>query len=394
MNTVQRELPVPEPPERAHSERLQQIIRQEIAQAGGRITFARYMELALYAPGLGYYSAGLQKFGSGGDFTTAPETSALFSCCIARQCRQVLVQVPESDILEVGAGSGVMACDVLRECERLGCLPRQYLILELSAELRARQQERLEQSVPHLMARVRWLDVLPAPGFRGVVLANEVLDAMPVHRFRRDNGVVSECYVGHEAGRFVWCDGPVSDEVLAARLDSLLRDTQDLPVVLESEVGTLAAAWVGSVAQVLEYGLLLLIDYGYPRHEFYHPQRVQGTLQCHYRHRAHADPFFYPGLQDITAHVDFTAVAEAGHAAGLNVAGYTSQAFFLLACGLMEQVSERAADGAPEQLALMQQVKRLTLPDEMGELFKVIALTRGMDTALLGFSMLDNRGKL
>ncbi|MDP1708535.1 MAG: SAM-dependent methyltransferase [Gammaproteobacteria bacterium] len=390
-----RDLPTPDASEAAHSERLQQMIRHEIEQAGGRMTFARYMELALYAPGLGYYSAGFQKFGAGGDFTTAPEISALFACCIARQCQQVLRQVPESDILEVGAGSGAMACDVLIECERLGCLPRQYLILELSAELRARQQVRLEQCVPHLMQRVRWLDGLPQPGFRGVVLANEVLDAMPVHRFRLDEGVVSERLVGHEAGRFVWRHGPVSDAELAAYIDTLLPAMQGAPTVLESEAGVMVSAWISSVAQVIEQGLLLLIDYGYPRHEFYHPQRVQGTLQCHYRHHAHADPFRYPGLQDITAHVDFTAVAEAGHGAGLDVAGYTSQAFFLLACGLMDRVGEMGGAGSTaEQLALMQQVKRLTLPDEMGELFKVIALTRGIDTPLLGFSMRDNRGKL
>ena len=256
MNTVQRDLPAPGVSEAAHSERLQRIIRREIEQAGGRISFARYMELALYAPGLGYYSAGLQKFGAGGDFTTAPETSPLFAGCIARQCQQVLMQRTGSDILEVGAGSGVLACDVLSECEWLECLPRQYLILELSAELRARQQASLAQRVPHLQERVRWLDTLPAAGFQGVVLANEVLDAMPVHRLRREAGGIRECYVGYEAGRFEWRYGPVSDAALAVRFDTLLRDTEDLPEVLESEVGAMASAWITSVAQMLEYGLL------------------------------------------------------------------------------------------------------------------------------------------
>ncbi|MDA1107785.1 MAG: SAM-dependent methyltransferase [Proteobacteria bacterium] len=388
------ELPAPGPAEAAHSVRVQDVIRREIERAGGRITFARYMELALYAPGLGYYSAGLQKFGAGGDFVTAPEISPLFARCIARQCRQVLEQMEQGDILEVGAGSGVLACDVLSECERLSCLPRHYCILELSAELRARQRDMLTRRVPHLAERVRWLDTLPQHGFRGVVLANEVLDAMPLHRFRIDGDAVCECYVGYEDGHFVWRHGPVSDAALAGRIDAVRSRVPDLPQVFESEVSLAASAWIRSIADLIGRGLVLLIDYGHARSELYHAQRADGTLLCHYRHRAHADPLILAGLQDITAQVDFTAVAEAAHDAGLAVAGYTTQAHFLLACGLMEMAGDADASDVATYLPVMQQVKKLTQPDEMGEVFKVIALTRGIDAALLGFALRDNRGRL
>ncbi len=393
MNITRMDLPAPGPLEAAHSAHLQDLIRREIERAGGRITFARYMELALYAPGLGYYSAGLQKFGAGGDFVTAPEISPLFARCIARQCQQVLEQMEQGGILEVGAGSGVLACDVLSECERLGCLPQHYFILELSAELRARQRDALRR-VPHLAGCVRWLDTLPEHGFHGVVLANEVLDAMPLHRFRIDGDAIYECYVGYEGGCFVWRHGPVSDAALAGRIDAVRSRVHDLPQVFESEVSLAASAWIRSIADVIERGLVLLIDYGHARSELYHAQRADGTLLCHYRHRAHADPLILTGLQDITAHVDFTAVAEAAHDAGLAVAGYTTQAHFLLACGLMEMVGGADANDAATYLPLMQQVKKLTQPDEMGEIFKVIALTRGIDAALLGFALRDNRGRL
>lgn len=394
MNIARMDLPVPGPLEAAHSARLQDMIRREIERAGGRITFARYMELALYAPGLGYYSAGLSKFGAGGDFITAPEISPLFARCIARQCRQVLEQMAQGDMLETGAGSGVLACDVLSECERLGCLPRHYFILELSAGLRARQRDTLQQCVPHLAGRVHWLDTLPQSGFHGVVLANEVLDAMPLHRFRIDGDAVYECYVGYEGGRFVWRHGPVSDAALTARIDAIRSRVPDLPRVFESEVSLAASAWIRSIADVIGRGLVLLIDYGHSRGELYHAERADGTLLCHYRHRAHADPLILTGLQDITAQVDFTAVAEAAHDAGLAVAGYTTQAHFLLACGLMERVADADASDAAAYLPLMQQVKKLTQPDEMGEIFKVIALTRGIDAPLLGFALRDNRGRL
>lgn len=385
------ELPTPSAAALAHSERLAELIRKEIATAGGRVGFDRFMELALYAPGLGYYSAGSRKFGEAGDFITAPELSTLFSRCLARQCAEVLAVINDGAILEFGAGSGVMAADILAELAALESLPTCYYILELSAELRIRQQETLREKVPDLAARVVWLDGLPEAGFRGVVLANEVLDAMPVHRFRIRNGAPLELYVVQEGEGFTLQEGEPGEE-LAASLAKLLRQT-DLAEGYESEMNLRAEDWVRSLADFLDQGVALLIDYGFPRSEFYHPQRNRGTLMCHFRHRAHDDALVVVGLQDITAHVDFTAVAEAAAEAGLSVRGYTSQANFLIANGLTGLLSEAQKD-VREHLTLAAQVKRLTMPGEMGELFKVMALSRGWDRPLQGFSLRDERGRL
>lgn len=381
----------PLPPEaQAHSERLQALIRDEIEHAGGRIGFDRFMELALYAPGLGYYSAGSYKFGEAGDFVTAPELSALFSRCLAGQCAEVLRGIG-GDILEFGAGSGVMAADVLAELERLEVLPEHYYILELSAELRQRQQQSLAQRVPHLADRAVWLDALPEGGFRGVVLANEVLDAMPVHRFVIAHGEPRELCVVWNGQRFV-LDEAAPDAALFDRLRHLQRE-YGLHDGYRSEINLRAGEWVHSLGGFLQQGVALLIDYGFPQREFYHPQRDEGTLMCHYRHRAHDDALILLGLQDITAHVDFTAVAEAALAAGLSVRGYTSQANFLLANGLTELLAQTEGD-TREQLALSAQVKRLTMPGEMGEMFKVMALARGWEGPLRGFALRDERARL
>ncbi len=384
-------LPVPDADTLEVSRRLEQLIRAEIERCGGKINFARYLELALYAPGLGYYSAGARKFGAEGDFVTAPEISPLFARCVARQCEQVLRQLGGGDLLEAGAGAGSLACDVLLELERLDCLPRHYLILELSAELRARQRGRVAQRIPHLAGRVRWLDALPPAGFRGVIFANELLDAMPVHCFRIEDSGVSELYVTWRDTGFARHFAAHSSAELEQRIVAL-RKACDLAPGFTSEIGLSARAWVQSMAELLEAGLILLIDYGFPRRELYHPQRSQGTLLCHYRHRAHRDPFLYPGLQDITSHVDFTAVAEAAHDADLRVAGYTTQAHFLISCGLTGMAAD-APDGKT-RLQTAQQIKRLTLPDEMGEVFKAIALTRGLNAPLLGFALKDDRARL
>jgi SAM-dependent MidA family methyltransferase len=381
------DFPVPSPEAQAHSEALIVRLAEAIAAGGGSIPFAQYMNLALYAPGLGYYSAGSRKFGAEGDFVTAPEVSPLFSQCLSRQCAQVLAEVG-GDILEFGAGTGTMAADILLQLERMEALPPHYLILELSAELQQRQRRTLEQKAPHLLGRVQWLEQLPA-SFRGVVLANEVLDAMPVHRVLHRDGQWQELAVGWDGQRFCWQAVPLQDSAVAARLKGL----DNLPEPYTTEVCTHADAWIAQLGDMLQAGLILLIDYGFPRHEYYHPERSQGTLMCHYRHRAHDDPFVYPGLQDITAHVDFTAVAEAALPAGLSVYGYTSQAIFLLATGL-EQAMEGVED-AEQQYRLAQQIKTLTLPSEMGELFKVMALGKGLaETELMGFALNDMRGKL
>ncbi len=382
------DLPAPSAQERALSERLGAAIRDEMARAGGALTFARFMELALYALGLGYYSAGRQKFGAGGDFVTAPELGNLFARCLARNIAPVLQALPGGDVLEAGAGSGALAAELLLELEKLGCLPRRYFILEISTELRARQRACLGEHAGHLLERVQWLEDLPRT-FRGVVLGNELLDAMPVQRFQIKNGALREWRVAWEQDRFVWRDTPPSPElarVAAQRLAPLA-----LPEGYTSEINLAAEGWVRTAAERLEAGVLLLIDYGFPRHEFYHAQRAQGTLMCHYRQRAHDDPLILVGLQDITTHIDFTAVAETAHASGLDILGYTGQGQFLLASG----ITEFANSSDPKaQLTLAQEIKKLTLPHEMGELIKVIAAGRSVDCALPGFALNDRRGRL
>lgn len=384
------DLPEPGSEERAHSERLQAQIRDTIDMAGGWISFRHFMELALYAPMLGYYVAGARKFGREGDFVTAPEVSPLFSRCLARQCAQVLEALDGGDILEFGAGTGLMAVDLLAELERVGRLPERYLILELSPELKARQRETLAARVPDLLARVHWIERLPAAPIRGVILGNEVLDAMPVQLFALHSAGIMERGVGVGAGgAFAWQEQP-ADEPLRARVTHLL---EDLPHALVpgycSELNPNLEGWMQSVADALAAGAVLLVDYGYPRHEYYSPERDEGTLLCHYRHRAHPDPFFWPGLQDITANVDFTAVAEAGTQAGLTLAGYTTQANFLIGCGL-DAVYQQALAAAPDDLyRLSQQVQRLTLPGEMGDRFYAIGFTHGLDLPLAGFSVRD-----
>lgn len=382
------DLPVPDTQARLHSQALIEQLVAAIEQAGGRISFDDYMRRVLYTPGLGYYSGGSRKFGADGDFITAPELSPLFSHSLARQCAQALDDINQPDILEFGAGTGTMAAEILLELERLQQLPVQYQILELSAELRARQQQTIQQQAPHLLSRVVWLERLPEQ-FNGVILANEVLDAMPVHRLCFEQQRWQEQYVGWSGERFVWQVGELTQAIPDSQLSTLPQPAEEYCTELAVE----ACQWIARLGECLQQGLILLIDYGFPRHEFYHPQRSDGTLMCHYRHRAHADPFVYPGLQDITAHVDFTAVAEAALAAELSVYGYTSQAMFLLGCGLAGMV-EGIKDDA-ERIRLAQQVKTLTLPSEMGELFKVMALGKGLATTeLLGFSIHDMRGKL
>jgi SAM-dependent MidA family methyltransferase len=398
-----RDLPPPGALAQQQSEHLITLIREHIDEAGGQLTFADYMSLALYAPGLGYYSAGNQKFGQGGDFVTAPEISPLFARCVARQCQQVLAELRAAKaqrpiIMEVGGGSGVMAADILGELETLDCLPVEYQILELSAELQQRQAQTIATKVPHLAERVRWLTALPSQPFDGIVLANELLDAMPVHRvFLPENRQQppQEVYVTWQHDRFAWrLDVPCNDRVMeqAAAIVDLLGDSRNQGFM--TEINLAAQAWVKTLADVLNAGMLLIIDYGFPRHEYYHTQRNTGTLMCHYRHRSHDDPFVYPGLQDITAHMDFTAVAEAAVDSDLHVAGYNTQGFFLLASGLNDIMAELDPDDAEAYLRLSQQAKTLTLPSEMGELFKVMALTRDIEMPLLGFSLQDLRNRL
>ncbi|MFC5302131.1 class I SAM-dependent methyltransferase [Azospira restricta] len=383
-------LPTPDPDALAHSRRLTRHITDEIAAAGGWIDFARFMALALYAPGLGYYSGGARKFGAAGDFVTAPELTPAFAQTLAAQAAQVLA-ASAPHILEAGAGSGRLAADLLQELERRGALPETYAILELSGELRERQRETLAATVPHLVDRVRWLDRLPER-FDGLVLANELLDALPVHLVRWTDDAILERGVAWDGDEFVWQERPAAGAVLT-RAQTLAGEGVPGGGYL-SEIGLAAAAWTASWADLLGRGALLLIDYGFPRREFYHPQRSEGTLMCHYRHHAHPDPFYLPGLQDITAHVDFTAIAEAGTEAGLDFLGYTTQAVFLFNCGLTEVLARTPADDPRRYLPQANAAQKLISPAEMGELFKVIALGRGIAEPLVGFASGDRSATL
>jgi SAM-dependent MidA family methyltransferase len=381
--------PLPEPSDdaKAASRELSACIATAIQHAGGWLPFVDYMDMALHLPGLGYYAGGSLKFGVAGDFVTAPELTPLFGQALAPQVAQVLdacaVSPEPTFVLEVGAGSGRLAADLLLALEGLDRLPERYAILELSGELRARQQQTLEAAVPHLASRVVWLDALPEQ-FSGCVIANELLDALPTHAVAwRETGLMERGVVLTEAG-FEWSERPAQGP-LADAMASLPVDTT--PFV--SEVGLAARHWVSEWGHHLAQGILLLIDYGLPRHELYHPQRNQGTLRCHYRQRAHDKVFWWPGLSDITSHVDFTAVAEAGFDAGLEVLGYTSQSSFLINCGLGELLMARQEVGGEQALRANGAVQVLIAPGEMGELFKVIALGRGIELPLLGFARGD-----
>jgi len=393
------ELKEPDASASANSQRLCKLIRDEILRNQGKLGFNRFMELALYEPGLGYYSAGAYKFGEPGDFVTAPEISPLFSRCVARQCCQVLGILGQGDILEVGAGSGAMACDILIELDQLGVLPEHYFILDISADLRKRQHTLIQQRIPHLMNHIHWLDQLPEEGFKGVVLANEVLDAMPVHRVQISKDKEQEFFIKTINDSFEWCLDELSDEQLLQRIIIIRQKLgQDINNIgYSTEINLAAESWIRSIADIMSRGLVLIIDYGFPGREYYHPERRDGTLMCHYHHQAHDNPLVLIGLQDITSHIDFTAIAEAGHNTGLAVSGYTNQSHFLLSCGLMELANitlDASGELSLAKIKQAQEIKKLTLPHEMGELFKVLALTRGIDAPMLGFVLKDDRGRL
>ena len=380
-------LPVPSAAAQALSDQLSAMIAGEIRLAGGWLSFARYMELALYAPGLGYYSAGSRKLGEDGDFVTAPEMSPLFAHCVARQLAQLHAEGLRT-VLEIGAGSGVLAAEVLLEMQALDCAPEHYWILELSADLRERQRDLILQRAPALVERVRWLDGLPEP-FEGIVLANEVLDATPAHVMRASGSGIEEI------GVTIGAAGSIERGLRAASGELLeIATGLGLPAGYETEVNLTARALVTSLSRLLTRGVILLIDYGFPAREFYHPQRSSGTLMCHYRHHAHDDPLAFVGLQDITTHVDFSAIAAAAMAGDALLAGYTSQANFLINCGITELLSQTTASDARAYAPLAAQAQKLLSPAEMGELFKVIALSTNIDTPLLGFARNDKSHSL
>jgi len=379
--------------EQAHSERLVSAIAREIDARGGWISFERFMEMALYEPGLGYYSAGSIKLGSAGDFVTAPEISHLFSRCIAMQCAEVFERMGPADILELGAGSGVMAADVLKELAVLGRLPGRYFILEVSADLRERQQRTLQERVPQLAARVEWLDQWPGE-LRGVVLANEVLDALPVQRFRIRGSDVNAVGVTWQLGRLDWSEVR-ADAALEAAVRAIERaNGEPFPDGYLSELNLRIQPWLRGLADALKEGVALFIDYGLPQRQYYRAERRAGTLLCHYKHRFHDDALINVGVQDIGAWVDFTAVADAASEAGLRVAGFATQAHFLMGSGIEHYLADIAGQEIADRVHLARQAMVLTLPGEMGERFKVLALTARYDHPLRGFAVRDLVGTL
>lgn len=382
------ELPPPTEEARAHSGRVAAHIRAVIAAAGGWIDFARFMDLALYAPGLGYYSAGAAKFGPPGDFVTAPEISPLFARCLARSCAPYLSGDDRRVVLEIGAGSGALAAALIESLGRAGLDRFCYQVLEVSADLRERQRKCLQASVPGAMSRVRWLDALPSEPLDAIVIANEVADALPVTRFTVAEGGLQEQGVVGAGDGFAWAPRPAGERLTGAvgRLTSGLG--RELPAGYTSELSLRLSGWIAALGASLRAGMLLVCDYGASRREYYHPERSDGTLICHYRHRAHADPFVLPGLQDITAWVDFSALAEAAVQCGLAVSGYATQAHFLIDAGIDQELA--AGSGAAPDPVLVLQARRLLMPGEMGERFKVMALSRG-ELSIPGFGFRDLR---
>jgi len=380
-----------------HSQTLTQLIHDAIREQGGWISFEHYMQMALYQPGLGYYTAGSERFGSDGDFVTAPMLGQLFAASLASQCAQILDFDDCDTIVEFGAGNGDLAANILLNLARTGNLPDCYQIVETSPDLIARQQQRIKQlgfeKGDDLVACVEWLDTLPHE-INGVVIGNEVVDAMPFKRFELGaEGQIREIGVVSSERGLEWGAG---QEI------SLPFSLPDCEQGYQSEWSPLSEAWVRSVGEKLETGVMFLIDYGFPEHEFYHPDRQQGTLMCHYRHHAHSDPFYWPGLQDITCHVNFSALARAGLDVGMELIGYNSQGEFLLACGLLNHMERQMSEAAKLtqsqqtkiQMMMAAEVKKLTLPHEMGELFKVIALGRNVDQVLSGFRSANKNHRL
>lgn len=388
-------LPIPSEDALFHQVKLLEHIQSK-TDKNGLLPFDEFMRLALYAPGLGYYSAGSQKFGAHGDFVTAPEISSLFSNCLGAQCAQILKSLDHTDacILELGAGSGVMASDIILFLQKQNQLPCHYYILEVSADLKQRQQQLLKQRCPEYFENILWLDSLPEVPMIGIILGNEVIDAMPVHLFQiSHDGNVLEGMVSVEQENWQLLFHTPITENLASKVNQLQKSLHyPLSIGYTSEINLGLAPWLESLASCLQQGVMLFIDYGFPAHEYYHPSRTMGTLMCHYRHGAHSNPFVYIGLQDITAHVDFTEVAQGAFRCGLEIAGFSNQAAFLIANGLVSFAENHQS--THQQIALSQQIQQLTHPHEMGELFKVIALVKNYSDTLQGFQLSDQRHRL
>ena len=386
-------LPEPDQASIDHSAAVTSFIAAAINQSGGTIPFGEFMQHALYAPGLGYYVAGNTRFGAGGDFVTAPEVSPLFGRIIARQIVPLIEQVQDATVLELGAGSGALAIDLLSSLASSACLPAEYLILEVSPDLAARQKQSIAAALPELADRVRWVAQVPSD-FRGVIVANEVADALPVERFRFGDDGLEQAFVTHSDGRFAWVWRPALPVVADAVNALNLSFPEDIPMGYESTISPGLGAWVAELLGGLQQGWMLLFDYGLSRREYYAPDRSGGWLRCHFRHRVHNNPLVLPGIQDLSAWVDFTTAAEAGADAGAVLAGYLTQGQFLIQGGLDSEIAAASRLSDREQLALASQAKQLVMPDEMGEHFKCIAWTRGEVAPPTAFAAMDRSGSL
>ena len=387
-------LPDPSPVLKQRSDHFKAVLVEKIKDHGGWMSFEQYMHDVLYEPDYGYYAGGLEKIGAAGDFVTAPLLGELFAHCLAEQCAEILDGFPAGSktcVIEFGAGNGKLACDLLRQVRHKGVNLDRYLIIETSGDMAQRQRETIAAEDVLFLKQVEWLTALPSDGFHGIVIANELLDALPVKKFQINRSKQAlEMGVTARQGKLMW---HVSQKPLLPACQHQIASYR-LPVGYQSEMGLQAAAWVRSVGEKMRSGVMLLIDYGYSSREYYHPDRFDGTLMCHYRHRAHDDPFFYPGLQDITAHVNFSAMKRAGEEIGLTLAGYANQSGFLLSLGILDRLAayqDHPDYSIQSYLALAQQIKTLTLPGGMGESFKVMALSTKMTSPLRGFS-LQNHG--
>ena len=370
------------------------LLKQAIAENGSRIRFDQFMEIAMFSPGHGYYDSMNKIFGDEGDFTTAPEISSFFGKCIAQQVRQLMADMGPIDLLEFGAGSGILAQTILMELEKYDSLPQNYYIYDISPSLRGRQFTHLKKHVPHLLDKLEWLNDIPEK-FNGMIIANEVLDAMPVHRVVfRENGKHEETYVTLKDDQLVFEDGPLSSIEIQKEMDNIMQLCPDIKDGYRSEINLAVKDWAAQVSQSLGKGLVLLIDYGCMRVEYYQPIHHQGKLMCYFQHKAHDEPLLYPGIQDVTCHVDFSLVADTFEEQGLNVAGYTSQAFFLAGCGLEKLYQQLDSSDEKKFIEESRNLERLIMPDSMGETFKVIGLTKEINEDLIGFSVSDQKDSL
>lgn len=389
----EQKLPQPDDATLAHCAKVALTIQQQILAKDGALRFDDFMRIALYEPALGYYLAGARKFGAAGDFVTAPELGPLFGTTVAEQCIQILRELDAGEILEFGGGTGALAASVLAAMDAQGVLPARYQIVELSPELRERQAETIERVVPQLRERVVWLDAPPDKPIKGCVLANEVLDALPVRKFQNRDGEIAEYWVGlDDTGAFNWQLKPADDAIESVIANEPgyenCRELDDY----EFEICTAATVWVAALGDILDAGVALVFDYGSSRRERYGQSFAQGSLRCFLQHRVHDQVLMYPGGQDITCSVDFTQIAEAAVGADLRVAGYVEQVHFLTSCGILHKVGE-FQQGANDDavLELNEQLKTLLLPTKMGTHFKVMAMTKHYDQPLIGFTARDDR---